>query len=72
MSSIRWPFWALTLDVIGTLLLALGLYGLFGGDALLFSQTVSLKAFSIPLIIFGFLVMAPLVLTTVSQVRSSR
>jgi hypothetical protein len=72
MSSIKWPFWVLILDVVGTLLLALGLYGLFGGDELLFSQTVNLRALSIPLIIFGVLLIAPLVLTTISQVRSSR
>ena len=72
MSSIKWPAWVLILDVVGTLLLALGLYGLFGGDELLFSETVDLKALSVPLIIFGVLLMAPLVLTTISQARSSR
>ena len=29
MSSIKWPAWVLILDVVGTLLLALGLNGLF-------------------------------------------
>ena len=53
MSSIKWPFWVLILDVVGTLLLALGLYGLFGGDELLFSQTVNLRALSIPLMVWA-------------------
>jgi hypothetical protein len=72
MSSIKWPAWVLILDVVGTLLLALGLYGLFGGDELLFSEAVDLKALAIPLTILGVLLMAPLMFTTISQVRSSR
>lgn len=70
--GLPWPIWVLMLDVVGTLLFALGLYGQFGGDDLLFSQSLDLNALSVPLIILGALLMAPLVLMTISHVRSSR
>jgi len=75
MSSINrlpWPIWAVILDAVGTLLLAAGLYGTFGGDDLAFSELVDLRAVGIPLIIFGVLLIAPFVGFTISHARKPR
>lgn len=62
------PAWAIVLDVIGTLLLAAGIYALVGGDDLLFSDFLDIRPFAIPLIVAGVLLMLPLVGVLMGQV----
>ena len=71
-NRLPWPIWALILDVVGTLLLAAGLYGMFGGDDLVFAEIVDLHALGIPLVIFGVLLIAPFVAFTISHARTRR
>ena len=59
-------------DGVGTLMLATGLYGVFGGDDLAFAETVDLHALGIPLVIFGVLLIAPFVAFTISHARTRR
>jgi hypothetical protein len=61
--SLKFPPWLLILDVAGTILLALGLFGRFGGDNLF-------APFAIPLIIIGTLLMLPLLVFLVTRVTS--
>ncbi len=61
--SLKFPPWLLILDVIGTLLLGLGLFGQFGGDNLF-------APFAIPLIIIGALLMLPLIIFLVTRITS--
>ena len=63
--GIRWPAWIIILDVAGTLCLALGLYGLFGGGN-------PFSPFAIPMIILGGLLMLPLIVYTVTRATSAR
>ena len=60
---LKFPPWLLILDVIGTLILGLGLFGHFGGDNLF-------TPFAIPLIIIGALLMLPLLVFLVTRVTS--
>ena len=69
---LRWPAWVLILDLIGSALVALGLYGQVGSDSLLFAEFVDLRALAVPIIIVGALLVVPLLYSTVSQVRSLR
>ncbi len=62
---LKFPPWLLILDVIGTLIFALGLFGHFGGDNLF-------TPFAIPLIIIGALLMLPLLVFLVTRVTSRR
>ena len=71
-SRLPWPIWALILNGVGTLLLAAGLYGMFGGDDLVFAEIVDLRALGIPLVIFGVLLIAPFVAFTISHARTRR
>lgn len=71
-NGLPWPIWAVMLDAAGTLLLAAGLYGTFGGDDLAFSEVIDLRAIGIPLIIFGVLLIAPFVAYTISHARKRR
>ena len=64
------PLWALALDVVGTLFVAAGLYGLFAGDTLP-AYRDTLESLAVPLIVLGVLLMAPLVITAIRQVKSS-
>lgn len=61
--SLKFPPWLLILDVVGTLLLGLGLFGQFGGDSLF-------TPFAIPLIIIGALLMLPLMIFLVTRVTN--
>ena len=60
---LKFPPWLLILDVVGTIILGLGLFGQFGGDNLF-------SPFAIPLIIIGALLMLPLIVFLVSRVTN--
>jgi hypothetical protein len=62
---LRFPPWLLILDVVGTVILGLGLFGQFGGDSLF-------SPFAIPLIIVGALLMLPLLVFLVTRATSRR
>lgn len=64
-TPLKFPPWLLILDVVGTLLLGLGLFGQFGGDNLF-------SPFAIPLIIIGALLMLPLLIFLVTRATTRR
>lgn len=66
------PVWAVLLDVVGTLLLAAGLFGRFAGADLLASLPVDLRSISIALIVVGALLMLPLIIVILQRVISPR
>ncbi len=70
--ALRWPAWVLILDFVGTVLVALGIYAQVVDGPLILSDFVDLRAWAVPIIILGALLVAPLVFMTVSQVRSRR
>lgn len=57
----------IALDVIGTLLIGLGFFGLFGGFSSDAMSAEDLKSVSIALIVFGVLLTLPLVVTLVRK-----
>lgn len=63
--TLKFPPWLLALDVVGAVILGLGLYGQFGG-ANLFSP------FAIPLVVIGALLMLPLLVFLVARVTNRR
>jgi hypothetical protein len=69
--KIQLPAWSIILDLFGTLLLALGIYGQFGGGELLFSEFLDLRQYAVILILLGVLLIAPLVVILVKQAVSS-
>ncbi len=71
-NRLPWPIWAVMLDAVGTLLLAAGLYGTFGGDDLALSEVIDLHAIGIPLIIVGILLIGPFLAYTISHARKRR
>jgi len=68
--KIHWPAWVLIIDLVGTAMVGLGIYAQIADGPLLFSEFIDLRALSIPIIIIGALLTAPLVFTTISQIRS--
>ena len=70
--KLPWPAWVLILDLVGTLLVGVGIYALVAGDPLPFADTIDLRSLAIPIIIFGALLFAPLILMTVAHIRGSR
>ena len=52
--SLPWPLWMIALDIVGTLLLAFGLYGLLGGVG-----SEAFKGLAIASIIVGVMLMLP-------------
>jgi hypothetical protein len=70
--KLHWPAWVLILDLIGTVLVALGIYAQVADGELLFSGFVDLRALAVPIIIVGALLVAPLVFMTISQTRSQQ
>ncbi len=60
------------LDLVGTLLIAIGIYALVASGPLPFADTIDLRSFAIPLIILGALLFAPLILMTIARIRGSR
>lgn len=71
-TPLRWPLWVLILDLVGTTLVGLGIYGQVGSDPLLFAGIIDLRALAVPLIILGAVLVMPLVFSTLSQLRASR
>jgi len=69
--KLRWPAWVLVLDIIGTLLVGLGIYAQVAGGPLPFAEVLDLRALAVPIILLGALMVAPLVLMTISQLRST-
>ena len=69
---LRWPAWVLILDLIGTVLVGLGIYAQVASGQLILSEFIDLRAWAVPMIIFGALLVAPLVFMTVSQVRAQK
>ena len=65
------PAWAILLDVIGTLLIAAGIFGLAAAEETLSGLPVNLAETAVALIVLGALLMLPLVLVVVQRVRSS-
>ena len=65
------PMWMMALDVVGTLLLGMGLFGLFGGFAPDGMSAGDLKSVSIALIVFGALLMLPLLVTLIRNALSA-
>lgn len=70
--SPRLPKWAIILDVIGTLLLVLGVLALVGGDHRIFPEFRDNQAFSVVLIFTGVLLMLPLIIVLVRRATSQR
>ncbi len=68
----RLPIWAIFLDVIGTLLLVLGVVALVGGGDGIFPEFLDNQAFSIVLIFAGVLLMLPLIVVLVRRAASQR
>lgn len=66
------PIWAVILDVIGTLILVLGVLGLIGSDRPIFPEFLDKQAFSIVLIFAGVLLMVPLIIVVVRRATSQR
>jgi hypothetical protein len=66
----RIPPALIALDVLGTLLLALGIYGKVASDPVL--GFVDLGPFAVPLIILGAFLMAPLLLHVVRAATSGK
>lgn len=66
------PIWTVILDVIGTLVLALGVFGLVGGNERIFPEFIDNQAFSIVLIFAGVLLMVPLIIVLIRRATSQR
>lgn len=67
----RFPVWPIMLDVIGTLLLAIGIFGQFGGEELPFLEFMPIKEYAIMLILLGVLLMMPLVIVLIKRAVST-
>ena len=70
--SFSLPMWALILDVIGTLLLAAGLVGMFMDPQFPSSLPVDLGEMAIVLIILGVLLMVPLIVVVIQRAVSPK
>ena len=66
------PLWALLLDVIGTLILAAGLVGMFVDAPFLTSLPFNLNNMAVVLIILGVLLMVPLIVVLVQRAVAPR
>jgi len=69
---IHWPAWVLILDLVGSAMVALGIYAQVASGPLLFSDLIDLRALAVPIIILGAVLVAPLVFMTISQLREPR
>jgi hypothetical protein len=65
------PVWAVILDVLGTLLLAAGIYGIVSGE-LPFAEGLDPVWIGIALILVGALLMMPLVVVLVQRAAVAR
>lgn len=69
MEPIKWPAWVLILDLVGTVLVGLGIYAQVASGTLILADFVDLRAVAVPMIIIGAVLVMPLVFMTVSQLR---
>jgi hypothetical protein len=69
-SKIRFPVWAVILDLFGTLFVVLGIYAQLGGEDLLFAEFLDIRPYGIVLILTGVLLMLPLVIFLVRRSTS--
>ena len=67
----QFPAWAIILDVIGTVVVAVGVYAQFTGEIIRTPDPADAHAVSIGLIAAGVLMMAPLVVTVLKNSISS-
>ena len=65
MNKSRFPLWVILLDVVGTLFVAGGIYGLVADADSMFGGALDLQLLAVPLILLGALLMAPLVIFAV-------
>ena len=70
--SLPWPLWAIAFDLIGTLLAGFGLYLLIGQGQGPESNGADVQGIAIPMIVFGVLLMAPLITIVMRKSLSSR
>ena len=70
--ALKWPAWVLLLDLVGTALVGLGIYAQVASGPLILADAVDLRAWAVPIIIFGAVLVMPLVFMTVAQVRASQ
>lgn len=68
----RLPIWAIILDVIGALLLALGILALISVDTLALPEFLDASAFGVVLIFAGLLLTLPLIIILVRRATSQR
>ncbi len=68
----RFPPLLLALDILGTALLGLGLFGFLSNGSLVVAGFIDLKQLAVPMMITGALLMAPLVVYLVKRVSSQR
>jgi hypothetical protein len=61
------PVWAIILDLIGTLVLVVGILAQFGGEGALFPESPETRALAYVLILAGVLLMAPLVVILIRR-----
>ena len=66
------PVWAILLDVVGTLLLAAGIFGMVATEDTLAGIPLGLKEMGVALIILGALLMLPLLIVVVQRLVSGR
>lgn len=65
--ALAFPIWMIALDVTGTILLGLGLFGLYGGLTVDGMSPAEIQSVAVALIVFGVLLMLPLVVTLVRK-----
>jgi hydrogenase-4 membrane subunit HyfE len=65
------PVWALILDVLGTLLIAAGIYGIVSGE-LPFAEGLEAGWIAVALILAGAVLMMPLVVVLVQRAAAAR
>ena len=66
-NKLKFPLWVIFLDIVGTLFVAGGIFGLFTEAGS--SSAIDLKMLAVPLILVGVLLMAPLVIYAVKPTR---
>ena len=65
------PMWAIVLDVIGTLIVALGVYAQVGGEVIRTPDPADAHALSIVMIVAGVAMMAPLIVSVIKKGMST-
>jgi len=70
--SLPWPIWVLALDVIGALLVAVGIIGLVEGVLPDSIDAERVRPLAIASIVIGALLMLPFVVTVIRQATGAR